>query len=130
MHRIAIKSQVLADFVADWTIPDDTPTSQTDNETWTMAFNSALNSQGAGTGFILTSLTGDQFKHAIHLNFRATNNTAEYKALLVEIKAAAALGSKQLIMKGDSELVVNQVHKDYKCSNPELAKYLVEVRKL
>nr|ABA96005.1 retrotransposon protein, putative, unclassified [Oryza sativa Japonica Group] len=98
--------------------------------TWARRRLRALNSQGAGTGFILTSLTGDQFKHAIHLNFRATNNTAEYKALLVEIKAAAALGSKQLIMKGDSELVVNQVHKDYKCSNPELAKYLVEVRKL
>ncbi len=33
-------------------------------------------------------------------------------------------------MKGDSELVANQVHKDYKCSNPELSKYLAEVRKL
>ena len=33
-------------------------------------------------------------------------------------------------MKGDSELVANQVHKDYKCSSPELAKYLTEVKKL
>jgi ribonuclease HI len=78
----------------------------------------------------LTSATGDKFKHAIHLNFRATNNTAEYEGLLAGIKAAAALGVKQLIVKGDSELVANKVHKDYKCSSPELAKYLVEVRKL
>nr|CAJ86273.1 H0901F07.10 [Oryza sativa] len=58
----------------------------------------------------------------------ATNNTAE--GLLAGIRAAATLGAKRLIVKGDSELVVNQVHKDYKCSNPELSKYLAEVRKL
>jgi ribonuclease HI len=128
--RIAIKSQVLADFVADRTMPDNKSDNQVDNETWTMAFDGALNSQGAGAGFILTSPSGDQFKHAIHLNFRATNNTAEYEGLLAGIRAAAALGVKRLIVKGDSELVANQVHKDYKCFNPELSKYLAEVRKL
>ena len=78
----------------------------------------------------MTSPSGDQFKHAIHLNFRVTNNTAEYEGLLAGIRATAALGVKRLIVKGDSELVANQVHKDYKCSNPELSKYLAEVRKL
>nr|AAQ56290.1 putative gag-pol precursor [Oryza sativa Japonica Group] len=103
---------------------------QIKNETWTMAFDGALNSQGAGAGFILTSPFGDQFNHAIHLNFRATNNTAEYEGLLAGIRAAATLRVRRLIVKGDSELVTNQVHKDYKCSSPELAKYLAEVRKL
>ncbi|XP_066167009.1 uncharacterized protein [Oryza sativa Japonica Group] len=128
--RTAIKSQVLADFMADWTMPNNKSDNQGDNETWTMAFDGALNSQGAGAGFILTSPSGDQFKHAIHLNFRATNNTTEYEGLLAGIRAAAALGAKRLIVKGDSKLIANQVHKDYKCSNPELSKYLSEVRKL
>nr|ABF96496.1 retrotransposon protein, putative, unclassified [Oryza sativa Japonica Group] len=128
--RTAIKSQVLTDFVADWTMPENWLDSQTDNETWTMAFVGALNSQGAGAGFILTSPLGDQFKHAIYLNFRATNKTAEYEGLLAGIRVAAALGVKRLIVKGDSKLVANQVHKDYKCSSPELSKYLAEVRKL
>lgn len=110
-----------------------------------MAFDGTLNSQGAGAGFILTSPSGDQGNqqlqgnqptpsgdqgHAIHLNFRATNNTAEYEGLLAGIRAAAAPGVKRLIVKGDSKLVANQVHKDYKCSSPELSKYLAEVRKL
>nr|CAH67755.1 H0124E07.2 [Oryza sativa] len=69
--------------------------------------------------------SGWKFKHAIHLNFRATNNTAEYEGLLAGIRAAAVLGVKRLIVKGDSELVANQ-----KCSSPELSKYLAEVRKL
>src|SRR5512141_2690133 len=111
-------------------MPNNRSDNQIDNETWTMAFDGALNSQGAGTGFILTSSSGDQFKHAIHLNFRATNNTAEYEGILAGIRAAAALGVRQLIVKGDSELVTNQVHKDYKCSSRELSKYLAEVRKL
>ena len=42
--RTAIKSQVLTDFVADWTIPDNRSDNQIDNETWTMAFDGALNS--------------------------------------------------------------------------------------
>jgi probable phosphoglycerate mutase len=95
-----------------------------------MAFDGTVNSQGAGAGFILTSPSGDQFNHAIHLNFRATNNTAEYEGLLAGIRAAAALDAKRLIVKGDSELVANQVHKEYKCSNPEFAKYLAKVQKL
>jgi ribonuclease HI len=95
-----------------------------------MTFDRALNSQRAGAGFILTSLTGDRFRHAIHLNFRATNNIAKYEGLPSGLRAAVALGVKRLIVKGDSELVANQVHKDYKCSNPELAKYLTDVRKL
>nr|ABA93256.2 retrotransposon protein, putative, Ty3-gypsy subclass [Oryza sativa Japonica Group] len=128
--RTAIKYQVLADFVADWTMPENRSDNQTDNETWTMVFDGALNSQGAGAGFILTSPSRDQFKHAFHLNFRATNNTAEYEGLLAGIRVATALGVKRLIVKGDSELVANQVHKDYKCSSPELSKYLAEVRKL
>src|SRR5512141_665378 len=111
-------------------MPDNKSDSKTDNETWTMAFDGALNSQGAGAGFILTSPSGDQFKHAIHLNFRATNNTAKYEGLLVGIRAAAALGVRRQIVKGDSKLVAKQVHKDYKCSSPELSKYLAEVRKL
>ncbi len=111
-------------------MPDNRSDNQINNETWTMAFDGALNSQGAGAGFILTSPLGDQFKHAIHLNFGATNNTAEYEGLLAGIRAAATLGVRRLIVKGDSELVANQVHKDYKCSSPELSKYLAEVRKL
>src|SRR5512141_3186077 len=110
-------------------MPDNRSDNQIDNEMWTMAFDGALNIQGAGAGFILTSPSEDQFKHAIHLNFRATNNTAEYEGLLAGIRAAAALRAKRLIVKGDSELVANQVHKDYKCSSPELSKYLTEVRK-
>lgn len=106
--------------------PKDGKVDRMDNERWTMAFDGAFNNQGARAGFVLTSPTGDQFRHAVQLDFWATNNTAEYEGL----RAAASLVVKRLVQKGDSEIVTKQMHKDYKCSNPELSKYLVEVRKL
>src|SRR5438128_9371082 len=55
---------------------------------------------------------------------------AEYEGLLAGLRAATGLGVRRLIVKGDSELVVNQVNKDYQCSDPIMAAYLAEVTKL
>jgi ribonuclease HI len=51
---------------------------------------------------------------------RATNNVAEYRALLLGIERAAALGAKRLELVGDSELVVRQVKGDYKVKDETL----------
>ncbi len=45
---------------------------------------------------------------------RATNNVAEYKALLLGIALASQLGADELELVGDSELVVKQVKGEYK----------------
>ena len=51
---------------------------------------------------------------------RATNNVAEYRALLLGIERAAALGAKELELVGDSELIVRQVKGDYKVKDETL----------
>jgi ribonuclease HI len=51
---------------------------------------------------------------------RATNNVAEYRALLLGIERAAALGAKSLELVGDSELIVRQVKGDYKVKDETL----------
>ena len=51
-----------------------------------------------------------------------------YEGLLAGLRAAAGLGIKQLVVRGDSQLVVNQVNKEYDC--PQMAAYVDEVRKL
>ncbi len=51
---------------------------------------------------------------------RATNNVAEYRALLAGIESAAALGASELELRGDSELVVRQVEGRYKVKNPDM----------
>jgi ribonuclease HI len=51
---------------------------------------------------------------------RATNNVAEYRALLLGIERAAALGAKRLELVGDSELIVRQVKGEYKVKDETL----------
>ena len=86
--RHAIKSQALADFVAEWTpIPDleseeetAIPTSDGNRpwtlEYWCMNFDGHLTLQGAGAGVVLTTPDGHTLKYAVVLGFRATNNVA------------------------------------------------------
>ena len=58
----------------------------------------------------------------------STNNTAEYEGLLADLRTAADHGVKKLIVRGDSQLVVRQVNKDYQ--SPLMEAYVDEVRKL
>ena len=58
----------------------------------------------------------------------STNNTAKYEGLLAGLWIAADLGVKKLIVRGDSQLVVRQVNKDYQ--SPLMEAYVDEVRKL
>jgi hypothetical protein len=64
------------------------------------------------------------------LDFKATNNMVEYEALLFGLSRAMSLGVRQLLMKGDSQLVIKQVKRDCCCHDPQLAAYLLHVRKL
>lgn len=50
----------------------------------------------------------------------ATNNVAEYKALILGIERAAALGADELELRGDSELVVKQMLGQYKVKHPDM----------
>ena len=56
------------------------------------------------------------------------NNTTEYEGLLAGLRIAADLGIRKLIIRGDSQLVVKQVNKDYQ--SPLMEAYVNEVRKL
>src|SRR5438552_4833579 len=95
-----------------------------------MYFDGSFALKGAGAGVVLSPPTGEILKDIIRLDFKATNNMAEYEGLLAGLSTAAGLGVRHLIVKGDSQLVVNQVNKDYQCSDPMMAAYLAEVRKL
>ena len=55
---------------------------------------------------------------------------AKYEGLLAGLRAAAGLGVCHLLVQGDSQLVVNQVSKEYQCVNPQIAAYVAEVRRM
>ena len=61
---------------------------------------------------------------------RATNNQAEYEALVRALSVAADHGFEEVVIRGDSELIVKQVRGEYDANDPELREYRVQVREL
>ncbi|XP_074373530.1 uncharacterized protein LOC141713861 [Apium graveolens] len=61
---------------------------------------------------------------AIHFKFYATNNDAEYEALINGLKIALEMGVQNLIARSDSELVVNQVNGGFQARGPRTELYL------
>jgi hypothetical protein len=77
--RKVIKSQILADFVAEWT-DTQLPPPQIQAECWTLYFDGSVMKTGAGLLFI--SPLGEHMRYAVRLHFPVSNNMAEYEALL------------------------------------------------
>jgi hypothetical protein len=127
--RKAIKSQILADFVAEWT-NTQLPPPQIQAECWTLFFDGSVMKTGAGAGLLFVSPLGEHMRYAVRLHFPASNNMAEYEALLCGLKIAIELGVKRLDVRGDSQLVIDQVMKNVSCHNDKMEAYCKAVRAL
>ena len=83
-----------------------------------MYIDGAFSLQGTGAGVLLVAPTGEHLEYVIQMHFpreMSINNTAEYEGLLAGLGIAADLGVKNLIVRGNSQLVVKQINKDYQC---------------
>ena len=127
--RSMIKSQALVDFIAEWTEIQDPPP-DTRSEHWILYFDGALNRDGAGAGVLFISPKGEQLKYVLQLLFKATNNAAEYEALIHGLRIAVTLGIKCLLAYGDSKVILQQVNKNWECTKEKMNTYCKEVHKL
>jgi ribonuclease HI len=127
--RSAIKSQVLTDFVAEWT-EMQTPPAKIKHETWIMYFDGSIMKEGVGVGLVFISPQGVRMEYMVRLHFLASNNAAEYEALINGPRIAVKLGIKSLEIRGDSKLVVGQVMKDKNCVDSKIEAYCHVVRDL
>ncbi len=84
---------------------------KTDNF-WSLYFDGAASQDGNGAGVYLH----DNFSHthvfSFRLNFRCTNNIAEFEALILGLNIARQMGLRKIHVYGDSELVVNYLRKN------------------
>jgi len=127
--RKAIKSQALVDFVAKWT-DSQLPLAQVQAELWTMYFDGSLMKTRTRAGLLLISPLGIHMRYVIRIHFGASNKVAEYKALVNGLKITIELGVRRLDVRGDSQLVIDQVMKASNCHDPKMEAYCKEVRRL
>ena len=95
-----------------------------------MYFDESLNLDGAGVGVFFILSLRDKLRYVLRLHFRASNNTVEYEVALHGLRIAIELGIKCLQVYGDSTLVINQLNKDWNCTNEKMNAYCAAVRKL
>jgi hypothetical protein len=90
-RRSALKSQVLADFVVDWTSPSNVTGEEELVPIWEIRCDGAWGRKGVGIAVIITSVVGVKLRYATRLDYsnpsdRCTNNTTEYEALLLGLR--------------------------------------------
>jgi ribonuclease HI len=95
-----------------------------------MFFDGSLMKTGASAGLLFISPLGKHLRYVLRLHFPASNNVAEYEALVNGLHIAIELRVWRLDARGDSQLVIDQVMKNSHCHDPKMEAYCDKVRRL
>ncbi|GJY74499.1 reverse transcriptase domain-containing protein [Tanacetum coccineum] len=97
---------------------------------WILFTDGSSCADGSGARLILTNPEGTEFTHALRFRFEATNNEAEYEALIAGLRIAEQMGVKNLQPNVDSRLLANQVNGTNIAKEADMIQYLEKVRTL
>jgi len=95
-----------------------------------MYFDGSVMKTDAGASLLFISPIGEHMRYVIRLHFPASNNMAEYKALLSGLRIAVEFSIKRLDVRGDSQLVIDQVMKESSCHDPKMEAYCNAILRL
>ncbi|GKV12463.1 hypothetical protein SLEP1_g23603 [Rubroshorea leprosula] len=99
-------------------------------QSWILYVDGASSNKGSGAGALLLGPKGYRSEHALKFNFDATNNMAEYEALLLGLQLVTELKVEAIQIYSDSQLVVNQVNSICEVVDPIIMKYATLVAEL
>jgi ribonuclease HI len=101
-------------------------------ETLTLQFDggSRGNPGPAGIGVVVSAEDGTPLITLGRFIGRATNNVAEYRALIVAMEKAKELGATKIIIRGDSELIIKQMRGEYRVKHPDMKVLHAQAQKL
>ncbi|XP_043815815.1 uncharacterized protein LOC122724575 [Manihot esculenta] len=97
---------------------------------WKLYVDGASGTEGSGAGIMLKGPEDFKVCYALRLEFKASNNAAEYKALINGMLVALEVGVTYLEINSDSQLVINQVTGMYQARDPAMQNYLAKVKTL
>ena len=126
--RNVIKAQVLADFIVEFS-PNQGELDKVDEvQRWLINVDGLSTLYVGGIGVILKSTKGDKLKYIARLQYKTTNNEAEYETLLKGLELAKSLGAESVIVQKDSQLIINQVNGMCEAKEDWMKNYLNKVR--
>jgi ribonuclease HI len=146
----AIKGQALADFLVAHPIPDNSPLvvdlpdedvfTVSVESPWELYFNGAsrietdpngVQRRRAEAGLVFKTPQGKTIYHSFSLlKEECLNNEAEYEALIFGLLLALSMDIRNMLVYGDSQLVVRQINGIYEVHKLELVPYYKVVQRL
>ncbi|XP_020150422.1 uncharacterized protein [Aegilops tauschii subsp. strangulata] len=88
-----------------------------------MHFDGSKMRSGLGAGIVLSSPKGDQLRYALQIHFAASNNAAEYEALVHGLPLAKEPGIRHILCYSDPDLVVQQCSGEWDSRDANMASY-------
>ena len=103
--RSAIKAQALADFIAEFTpgARDAEQPIKASASCWKLYVDGSSSQEGSGAGLLLESPEGQELNYSLKFDFKASNNMAEYEALIAGLQLARKLGAQKLKVYSDCQ---------------------------
>jgi ribonuclease HI len=129
----AVKGQALADFLADHPCTDVIDFNESlllEVTPRKLFFDGSKSEQGAGIGVVLESPMGVKTQMILRLDQQCSHNQAEYKAFIFGLELLLEMKIFYVQIYGDSQLVVRQITREYKCGSVILASYLIAAQQL
>jgi len=120
--RGSVKGQHLADIVVELHGSASHP-----EQTWVLFVDGSSDKRNVGAGIVIEGPGGFTVDHSLQFKFKASNNQAEYEALIAGLKLAKDLGARRLRCNTDSRLVVGQVQGEYQVKDDLLLQYYHKV---
>ncbi|XP_075636724.1 uncharacterized protein LOC142608959 [Castanea sativa] len=114
----------VANFIAEFTPRATSITGLVEVRPWRVFVDGVSNTAGAGAGIVVITPEELKLEHSFRLSFRASNNEAEYEALLAGLRVVMDLGAMEVEVYSDSLLVVSQVQGNFEAKDPRMIEYL------
>ncbi|XP_076918592.1 uncharacterized protein LOC143579069 [Bidens hawaiensis] len=101
-----------------------------ENEAWLLFTDGAFNDEGSGDGLKLIIPSKQEFTYAIRLDFRSTNNEAEFEAFMAGLRIANKFRAQLVEAHVNSMLIASQVNWSYEAKDEVMASYLEKSEQL
>ncbi|XP_059460363.1 uncharacterized protein LOC132189630 [Corylus avellana] len=125
--RNAIKGQALADFVVEFTNIQD----QEDwlkESTWVIYMDGSSTKRNGGARVVIITPDGRELKSPLRLEFKTTNNEAEYEAVIAGLGLAQELEAELVEVRSDSQVIVGHIRGEFEAKGTNMKLYLSKIQ--
>ena len=127
--RNAIKGPTLADFLVEFTNLLETEEYGMERR-WVIYVDGLSIRKNGGAGILLITTDGEELSSSLRLEFKTTNNEAEYEAIIASLEMALELGAESMEFRSDSQVITSHIWEEFEAKGEKMKMYLSKVHNM